>query len=95
MKWETISKALLSEMTREAVMTPAPTKSPMFQDRIKHEDISENETENIVKEATKSSKNDVAEVFTEELCDKLRVPCRFVTEHPCCQLPQDIGMVGR
>jgi len=84
-----------SEMTREAVMTPAPTKSPMFQDRIKHEDISENETENIVKEATKSSKNDVAEVFTEELCDKLRVPCRFVTEHPCCQLPQDIGMVGR
>jgi len=84
-----------SEITRETIKTPAPTKSPMYQDHIKHEDISENETENIVKDATKTSKNDEAEVFTEELCDKLRVPCRFVTEHPCCQLPQVIGMVGR
>ena len=29
------------------------------------------------------------------MCAKLRVPCRFVTEHPCCKLPQDIGMLGR
>ena len=34
-------------------------------------------------------------VFTRALCDKLRVPCRFVTEHPCCALPQGINMVGR
>ena len=82
-------------MTRESIKTPATTKSPMYQDLIKHEDISENETENIVNKASKTSKDDKAEVFTEELCDKLRVPCRFVTEHPCCQLPQVIGMVGR
>ena len=34
-------------------------------------------------------------VFTKVMCDKLRVPCRFVTEHPCCKLPQDIGLLAR
>ena len=33
--------------------------------------------------------------FTEALCEKLRVPCRFVTEHPCCKFPQRIELVGR
>ena len=34
-------------------------------------------------------------VFTKAMCAKLRVPCRFVTEHPCCKLPQDIGLLAR
>ena len=59
-----------------------------------HHDILENQTENDVKPQLKQNmKND--NMFTEELCSKLRVPCRFVTEHPCCALPQTIGMVAR
>lgn len=59
----------------------------------------DNVIENVVKplhnegnrKKTPSSNNP----FTRELCEKLRVPCRFVTEHPCCKLPQDIEMLGR
>lgn len=52
-------------------------------------DDNANEVENPVSQRRK-------DVFYDgEMCDKLRVPCRFVTEHPCCKLPQDIGMVAR
>ena len=39
--------------------------------------------------------NPRAGAVSQAMCSKLRVPCRFVTEHPCCKLPQDIGMLGR
>jgi len=63
-----------------------------FNDDPNDADAMENETENELKQ---NRKDDKAVMFTPQLCDKLRVPCRFVTEHPCCQLPQDIGMVAR
>ena len=31
---------------------------------------------------------------TEALCEKLRVPCRYVMEHPWCKSPQRIELVG-
>jgi len=66
-------------------------------DRISQEE-NENEIENFVKKEKGSNykeKENQDNPFTEELCQKLRVPCRFVTEHPCCKLPQRIEMVGR
>jgi len=55
-----------------------------------------NEIENYVnKEETYKEKENQDTPFTEELCERLRVPCRFVTEHPCCRLPQRIELVGR
>ena len=30
----------------------------------------------------------------EALCEKLRVPCRYVMEHPWCKSPQRIELVG-
>ena len=55
-------------------------------------DEGENETENLLSNAGKRKE---PTMFTTEVCEKLRVPCRFVTEHPCCSLPQDIDMMGR
>ena len=56
-------------------------------------DHTENETEN--KGSSQVARRKEPELFTEEMCSKLRVPCRFVTEHPCCSLPQGIDMMGR
>ena len=54
----------------------------------------ENETENRVSSGSAGKRKEPS-LFTMEVCEKLRVPCRFVTEHPCCSLPQDIDMMGR
>jgi hypothetical protein len=57
-----------------------------------------NEIENFVKKEEGNvfkEKENQDTPFTEALCEKLRVPCRFVTEHPCCRLPQRIELVGR
>lgn len=57
-----------------------------------------NDIENDVKEEKGNmfkEKDNQDTPFTEALCEKLRVPCRFVTEHPCCRLPQRIELVGR
>jgi len=57
-----------------------------------------NDIENYVKETEGNvfkDKETQDTPFTEALCEKLRVPCRFVTEHPCCRLPQRIELVGR
>ena len=32
--------------------------------------------------------------FKEALCEKLRVPCKYVMEHPWCKSPQRIELVG-
>ena len=90
---ETISMVLLSDMTSGQFYYETSTKVTATSPAT-HDDILENETENDVKPQLKQNvKNDA--MFTEELCSKLRVPCRFVTEHPCCALPQTIGMVAR
>ena len=46
-------------------------------------------------DAPKPEPSPRAGAVSQAMCSKLRVPCRFVTEHPCCKLPQDIGMLGR
>ena len=57
-------------------------------------DTDDTDTDNEVENMEVSQRR--KDVFYDgEMCDKLRVPCRFVTEHPCCKLPQDIGMVAR
>ena len=57
-------------------------------------DERENETENLVSSSSAGGRKEPTQ-FTAEVCERLRVPCRFVTEHPCCSLPQDIDMMGR
>ena len=58
-------------------------------------DERENETENLLSSGPGASQRKEPSLFTAEVCEKLRVPCRFVTEHPCCALPQGIDMMGR
>jgi len=63
-----------------------------------NQEENENEIENFVKEEKGNiikEKENQDNPFTEELCEKLRVPCRFVTEHACCKLPQRIELLGR
>jgi len=62
--------------------------------------VAENELENRVGSSVDSlpevkQKKKIGNPFTQEVCESLRVPCRFVTEHPCCKLPQRIELVGR
>jgi len=64
------------------------------------EKVAENELENRVGSSVDSlpevkQKKKIGNPFTQEVCESLRVPCRFVTEHPCCKLPQRIELVGR
>merc|ERR1712223_872098 len=67
------------------------------------EKIAENELENRVGSSVGGSSSlsevkqnkKIGNPFTQEVCENLRVPCRFVTEHPCCKLPQRIELVGR
>merc|ERR1739838_131511 len=76
---------------------PIKEDKQIFTERISQEE-NENEIENFVKEEkgnTYKEHENQNTPFTEALCEKLRVPCRFVTEHPCCKLPQRIELVGR
>ena len=53
----------------------------------------ENKVENLVKEKKENvyrEKENMDTLFTKDLCAKLRVPCRFVTEHLCCRFSQRI-----
>jgi len=76
-------------------ITTTTTSSP--------EKIAENELENRVGSSVGGSSSlsevkqnkKIGNPFTQEVCETLRVPCRFVTEHPCCKLPQRIELVGR
>jgi len=82
--------------TTEKIL-PIKKEEQIFTERISQEE-NENEIENFVKEEkgnTYKKKENQNTPFTEALCEKLRVPCRFVTEHPCCKLPQRIELVGR
>jgi len=58
-----------------------------------HGDEIENEIENDIVNDVHTNDKDTE--FSESVCARLRVPCRFVTEHPCCLLPQEIGLVAR
>jgi len=81
-----------TERTTTTTTTPRPRPQPTRRVWL-DVDETENETENMLSEV--AGKRKEPSMFTEEMCDKLRVPCRFVTEHPCCSLPQDIDMMGR
>ena len=53
----------------------------------------ENKVENLVKEKKENvyrEKENMDTLFTKDLCAKLCVPCKFVTEHLCCRFPQRI-----
>ena len=81
-----------STTTTTTTITPPPTTPSPPSRRIWTGLVeSENETENDSSHLrTKEPKR-----FTESVCASLRVPCRFVTEHPCCSLPQGINMMAR
>ena len=78
------------ETTRPATTT---TTTPVTMRRQKT-DI-DNEIEDERRQDVKTRPGAGSGVFSKAMCASLRVPCRFVTEHPCCKMPQDIGMLGR
>ena len=55
----------------------------------------DSDADNEIEDERRSETKTRTQTFSAAMCASLRVPCRFVTEHPCCQLPQDIGMLGR
>jgi len=66
--------------------------------KLQEQETDENEIENDITPMSPVAKHKLdgkKKPFSRELCAKLRVPCRFVTEHPCCKMPQDIHMVAR
>jgi len=84
-------------ITTQATIRPIVEEDIILTEMLNSEEGS-NDIENYVKETEgnifkEKEKQDTP--FTEALCEKLRVPCRFVTEHPCCRLPQRIELVGR
>ena len=86
-----LTSFIILETTRPTITTTAslPTPAPV---RRQDSDV-DNEIEDERRRETKT--NPGAGAVSKAMCSKLRVPCRFVTEHPCCKLPQDIGMLGR
>ena len=81
---------LILETTR-----PAPTTTPTPVTIRRQESDIDNEIEDERRQDVKTRPGAGSGVFSKAMCASLRVPCRFVTEHPCCKMPQDIGMLGR
>ena len=81
---------LILETTRTATTT---TPTPVTIRR--QESDADNEIEDERRQEVKTRPGAGSGVFSKAMCASLRVPCRFVTEHPCCKMPQDIGMLGR
>lgn len=82
------------ETTRPPKTTTTSTPSSAATNRRQDSDV-DNEIDDERRSETKTRPGAGSGQFSREMCAQLRVPCRFVTEHPCCKMPQDIGMLGR
>lgn len=84
----------IQEQEQEQVVEQEPETTTAMSIWPGKEQEQENELDNLVLGQQKQKKNS-GNPFSQELCEKLLVPCRFVTEHPCCSLPQQISLVAR